>query len=149
MGCGGSKAKVAGEDTPEKSEKKGEVQKPENFEEDLGKAALKGDLPSVRYLIEVMGVDKNQADKDGTTAVHWAAFTNQLEVLKYLVDDQHCPIDAKTNNGNTPLHVASVTSSIDVAKFLVDHGADKLAQNDKGQTPADESRTDEMKQIVQ
>ena len=48
-------------------------------------AAGKGDLKSVKSIIEEKGVDVNLADYDGRTALHLAASEGQLEIVKYLI----------------------------------------------------------------
>ena len=154
MGCSSSKSKVASEDQPSKSEKKQESSQNQDAKNDqnyetLDKAALKGKLDNVIYLIEHEGVDKYQKDdKDGSTPLHWAAYGNQVPILQYLIEKQKCDVDKETESGNTPLHVASLTGSVEAVQYLLEHGANKEAKNKKGETPYHYALNDQIKALL-
>ena len=71
----------------------------------LADAAERLDRATFRSLIE-QRVDVNQAQVDGMTALHWAAFLDDLEMTKLLV---RAKADVKTANryGVTPLSLAA------------------------------------------
>src|SRR5271168_5406583 len=70
----------------------------------LADAAEKEDRASVRAMVERHG-DVNQAQVDGMTALHWAAYHDDLETTKLLVAAK---ADAKVANhyGVDPLSLA-------------------------------------------
>lgn len=57
----------------------------ENRTVSLINAAANGDLDEIKRL-QAMGVDLNQADYDGRTALHLASTGNQLDTVTYLKD---------------------------------------------------------------
>ncbi|MCG8322176.1 MAG: ankyrin repeat domain-containing protein [Cytophagales bacterium] len=57
----------------------------ENRTVSLIDAAANGDLYEIKIL-QAMGVDLNQADYDGRTALHLASAGNQLDTVTYLKD---------------------------------------------------------------
>jgi uncharacterized protein len=88
----------------------------------LADAMEKNDRASVRALVE-RRVDVNQAQVDGMTALHWAAFHDDLETAKLLVDAR---ADAKAANryGVTPLSLACRNGNERLVALLLDAGAD-------------------------
>lgn len=83
---------------------------------DLCWAASEGDLDGIRRLI-VKGVDINEADYDGRTALHLAASEGQLRVVEFFVR-QGADATALDRWGNTPLDDARRTGHDGVAKLL-------------------------------
>ena len=65
-------------------------------------AAFKGQLETVKLLQSKGG----EINKDGWTALHYAAFQGQTPVAKYLIDNK-ADINAKAPNGVTPLMAAA------------------------------------------
>ena len=66
----------------------------------LADAAEKADRAGVRALLE-RRVDVNQAQVDGMTALHWAAYRDDLETAKLLVD-AGADVKAANRYGVTP-----------------------------------------------
>ncbi len=50
----------------------------------LSEAAMRGDRTAVQSLLK-QGADKDGAQGDGSTALHWAAFNDDLEIAKMLL----------------------------------------------------------------
>lgn len=67
-------------------------------------AALHGNVAAVRRLLE-LGADVNGTNRDGSTALHSAAWLGQPEIVKALVDQGANPA-AKTQQGNSPADVS-------------------------------------------
>jgi uncharacterized protein len=65
-----------------------------------------GWVPAVRYLVEVLGVDVNQRDKDGYSAVHNAAARGDNELIKYLVS-QGADVSYLSRRGQTTVDMAN------------------------------------------
>ena len=58
----------------------------EGFESNAHRHVPDGWLPSVKYLVEELGVDVNTRDHEGYTAVHHAASRGGTEMVRYLVE---------------------------------------------------------------
>jgi len=74
------------------------------LEEGLIKAALLGNLRTVKTLIE-QGVSLDARSNEGGTPLHWAAAMGHFKVVKYLVE-KGADVNARDNYGKTPLHWA-------------------------------------------
>jgi len=85
-------------------------------------AAGKGDLASVKKIIEEQGVDVNKADYDGRTALHLAASEGQMEVVKYLLS-KNANVGFKDRWGGTPFSDAQRGHFDEICEFLVASGA--------------------------
>ncbi len=98
-------------------------------------AAMRGDLGAVRALLE-RGVDVNEAQGDGMTALHWAAKRGDAEMARLLVA-AGANVAGGTRIGRyTPLHLASRAGSAGVVAALLAAGADAGAKTtNSGATP--------------
>lgn len=91
---------------------------------------------------EILHRDPAQAkawSADGFTALHFASFFNQPAIARELVRmlvESDAPVNAKQHGGWTALHAAADNGDEEMIKILLQHGADPLAQNDDGKTPA-------------
>ena len=77
--------------------------------------------------------DVNQRSADGTTALHWAVYHNDLPLIDKLVA-LHADVNAKNDYGSTPMSEAAVVSNVAVLKKLLAAGADAESPNGDGQT---------------
>ena len=99
----------------------------------LADAAMQGDRNSVRTLI-AQKADVNVAQGDGSTALHWAAYKNDVEMAKMLLA-AGASNKATTRIGSlTPLMLAAKNGNAAVVKTLVEAGADVNAADDHGTT---------------
>jgi len=97
-------------------------------------AAQQGDKDAVRALV-VEKVDVDQAQGDGMTALHWAAFNDDLEVARILLD-AGARLKVETRLGAvTPLFMASKNGSAPMIETLLKAGADANAPDAHGTTP--------------
>ncbi len=97
-------------------------------------AAQDADLTMVRTLIG-QGANVNQPQGDGMTAVHWAAFHDELELARALVAAR-ADVDRGTRVGGLqPLWMAASNGSAEMIRLLVDAGADVNAPTETGATP--------------
>lgn len=88
----------------------------ENNTVSLISAAANGDLDEIKRLFAI-GVDLNQPDYDGRTALHLASAENQLQTVKYLILNgvNHHP---KDRWGGTPLADAKKEGNKEIIKLL-------------------------------
>lgn len=82
-------------------------------------AASSGDLRELNRL-EVLGVQLDQADYDGRTALHLAASENQLEVARFLIK-RDVDLEPKDRWGNTPLDDAKREGHQEIIRLLENH----------------------------
>ncbi len=103
-------------------------------EASVADAAQEADLTMVRTLIG-QGADVNVPQGDGMTAMHWAAFHDDLELARALVSAR-ADVDRGTRVGGLqPLWMASTNGSADMIRLLVDAGANVNTPNGTGATP--------------
>lgn len=95
-------------------------------------AAEKADWPRVRVLLDEHA-DASAAQVDGTTALHWAAYHDDVDAAKRLIASG---AGAKTENryGVTPLAQACVNGDADMVRTLLAAGADANATSRGGET---------------
>ena len=95
-------------------------------------AARQADAAAVRALLQ-QRVDVNAADVDGTTALHWAAHHDSLEIVDLLIG---AGATAKTPNryGVTPIALAATNGNAAIIRRLLAAGADPNATLPGGET---------------
>lgn len=101
-------------------------------ESPLVDAAERNDLAAVRAQLDAKA-NVNQAQADGMTAIHWAAYHNDADTVKLLLT---AGADAKASNryGVTPLSIACEEGSAPIVEALVTAGADADASLPSGET---------------
>ena len=97
-------------------------------------AAIRGDAAQVVHLFSVDGVDVNQVDRDGETALFMAVAQGNRELVEILVD-----ADANVNHSNkwglTPLFLAVEFGDPSIVRILINAGAHVNHFNHYGETP--------------
>ena len=78
--------------------------------------------------------DINAKDKDGRTALHYAAFHGTPETVQALIA-VGADVNAKDKDGLTPLHDAAFHGTPETVQALIDAGADVNAKGYADQTP--------------
>ncbi|HEY7336585.1 MAG TPA: ankyrin repeat domain-containing protein [Bryobacteraceae bacterium] len=96
-------------------------------------AAKNGDNATLRALIQKKA-DVNAAEPDGTTALHWAAYHNDLDAADVLVR-AGAKVNAATDLGVTPLWPASENGSSAMVRRLLEAGANPNLALLSGETP--------------
>ena len=79
------------------------------------------------------GADVNTPSVDGTTALHWAVYKNDLELVEALLKQGADP-DKSNDYHASPMTVAAVHGDFAIMKALVDAGGDIESPNTEGQT---------------
>jgi ankyrin repeat protein len=87
----------------------------------LASAAKSGDAASVRALLE-QRADPNDADADGTTALHWAVHSGDVELASALLE-AGASASARNRYGLPPLNLASENGDESMVALLLEHGA--------------------------
>jgi ankyrin repeat protein len=96
-------------------------------------AAKSGDRAALRALIQKKA-DVNQPDADGATALHWAAYHDDLESVDLLIT-AGANVNAANDLGATPLWNASTNAAVPVAKRLLEAGANPNLTLIAGESP--------------
>jgi len=100
----------------------------------LPDAAMQGDKAAIRTLL-LQKADVNAAQGDGNTALHWAAYRDDLEMAQALIK-AGASLKATTRIGNmTPLFLAAKNGNAAMIDLFVKAGAAVNAANDNGTTP--------------
>jgi ankyrin repeat protein len=96
-------------------------------------AVKKADKAAIRALLQ-QRADVNAPEPDGTTALHWAAYTDDMDTVELLI---RAGANAKTTNryGATPLALASTNGNAAMIEALVKAGADPNLASPEGETP--------------
>jgi ankyrin repeat protein len=92
---------------------------------DVADAAMRGDRSAVRAAL-ARKADVNAAQIDGSTALHWAAERDDLEVADLLIRTG-ARVAARTREGVTPLQLAATNGSAAMIDRLLKAGADPNA----------------------
>ena len=88
----------------------------------LADAAMNGDASAVRALVR-QSADIGAAQADGMTALHWAAYLDDIEMADALLS-AGADFGASNRTGATPLFLATVNGSAEMLERLIDAGAD-------------------------
>ena len=96
-------------------------------------AVKRADKAAVRALLQ-KHADVNAPEPDGTTALHWAAYTDDVDTAELLI---RAGANAKTTNryGATPLALASTNGNAAMIEALMKAGADPNIASPEGETP--------------
>ena len=96
-------------------------------------AARNADRDAVRALLQ-QGASVNAADADGTTALHWASYRDDLETASLLIR-AGATVNAANDLGATPLWTASLNGSAAMVQRLLEAGANPNTALLAGETP--------------
>ncbi|MET0281884.1 MAG: ankyrin repeat domain-containing protein [Steroidobacteraceae bacterium] len=100
----------------------------------ISEAVKRGDQAAVKGLLRERAA-VNAAEGDGSTALHWAAYADDLGMVKMLLAAD-ADVNAATRlQAVTPLYMASQTGDAALIDLLVKHGANPNQANWQGTTP--------------
>lgn len=117
----------------------------------IADAAMQGDKAAVQSLIR-QHVDVNAPQGDGSTALHWAAYRDDVDMVKELIA-AGANVKAATRDGAiTPLFMACANGDADIVGALLAAGADPNSVKSNGTTAlmiaAESGGTDAVKMLV-
>ncbi|GAC1455981.1 MAG: ankyrin repeat domain-containing protein [Ktedonobacterales bacterium] len=99
-------------------------------------AALTGDVPALRELLDTNPILVHSYSYDGWTPLHLAAYGGHQEAVSVLLNyGAHVDVRAHNGLGSTPLLRAVIGQQMDVVELLIAHGADINATDTSGSTP--------------
>jgi ankyrin repeat protein len=96
-------------------------------------ATRNADRDALRALLK-QGANVNAADADGTTALHWASYRDDVESADLLIR-AGAKVNAANDLGATPLWTASLNGSVTMVRRLLEAGANPNAALLLGETP--------------
>jgi ankyrin repeat protein len=99
---------------------------------DLSAALRTGNSAAARALLAERA-DANDADADGTTALHWAVHHGDAELAAMLLD-AGANVDARNRYGVPPMYLAAENGDAALTKLLLERGADANTALPEGET---------------
>jgi len=87
----------------------------------------------MRALVD-KGANVNATEADGSTALHWASYHDNLEAAALLIR-AGANVDAANDLGATPLWLACINGSVPMVRALLDAGANPNLALLRGETP--------------
>lgn len=112
----------------------------------LIQAVIKGNISLAKSILN-NGMDPNVKNKDGATALHFAAAANDAIMTKLLLDFGADP-NYINNDGDTPLHIAAKESAFSVARTLMQYNADTSIEDNENKKPIDYATNNRMRSII-
>lgn len=101
--------------------------------DDILDAARRGDVEMVKSLL-AQKAEVNAAQADGTTALAWAVYRDNLPMTRMLVE-AGADVNAANEYGVAPLHIACTNQDAAIATILLEAGADPDKARWSGETP--------------
>ena len=101
-------------------------------ESSLADAVKRNEPTTARALLE-QGADVNAAQVDGMTALHWAAYHDDLQTTKLIVA-AGASVDARNRYGVAPLSLACKNGNAAIVELLLESGADPNTSLPGGET---------------
>jgi hypothetical protein len=98
-----------------------------------GDLTFKGLVGTSALTASMEGVDVNERDNEGSTALMYAAWQGQTEVAQLLID-AGADVNARSYYGWTALMSASYHGNTEIAQLLLDYGADVTIKDNSGNT---------------
>ena len=99
----------------------------------LVRATKNGDRDALRALLK-QGAHVNEAEGDGSTALHWASYRDDVESADLLIR-AGAKVNAANDLGATPLWTACLNGSAAMVRRLLEAGANPNAALLRGETP--------------
>ena len=99
---------------------------------DVADAVMRGDRPALNRLIDARA-DVNAPQPDGATALHWAAYRDDVGAATALIA-AGARASVANRDGATPLSLACTSGSVAMIELLLDAGVDPNERLPNGET---------------
>merc|ERR1711924_129216 len=93
-------------------------------DDDAGLAKLRNDMVSCCHILVRAGVDINEVDVEGNTALHFATMSGHAPVVRYLLNNGASTL-ARNNMGQSPYEMAKLFTAHRCAALLSSHDGDE------------------------
>jgi hypothetical protein len=113
----------------------------------LVKAVKGNSINGVTKLLNGRGINVNQANDKGRTALWLASHEQQIRIMEKLLD-AGADVNKADNVGKTPLFVASEQGHQGAVKMLLDAGADVNKADKNGKTPLSVASIEPIKELI-
>jgi len=116
---------------------------------DIVTAAYHGRMADVQLVCQYAPekVNDKNYNRNGETALHFAASSNSLEIARLLLAT-NAAADVRNDNGETALHYAALKISLEMARLLLASKAAVNIRNDRGFTPMKYAQDNGNQQMV-
>eukprot|EP01025_Chloroclados_australasicus_P030548 TRINITY_DN3066_c1_g1_i1.p1 TRINITY_DN3066_c1_g1~~TRINITY_DN3066_c1_g1_i1.p1 ORF type:complete len:327 (-),score=84.66 TRINITY_DN3066_c1_g1_i1:393-1373(-) len=118
----------------------------EGGEDGIHGAASAGDAEALRKLVAKEGVNLEEKDDEGRTALHFASGYGEHECMQVLLD-AGAKVEEVDNNQNTALHYAAGYGQKQACEILLKYNASVSAKNADGKMPGEVAQLNEQKEI--
>jgi ankyrin repeat protein len=113
----------------------------------LLEAAGRGDLATLRFLVEEAEANIRSRTEERVTALMLAALGGHQQIVVYLID-RGANINAKTNHNATPLMYAAAGGNQELVTILLQRGALIQAEDFSGKAALDYAKDDSMREFL-
>ncbi len=114
---------------------------------ELHRAAYNGDIKKVQELLR-KGVNPDERDSYGGTALHAAMFQKNMEIVKLLLEHNFDVNAVGPQNGYTPLHDAVWANNVEAVRLLLDRNSKTDMKGKDGLTPFAKAQKEGKSEIV-
>jgi ankyrin repeat protein len=99
-------------------------------------AIMGTNLETIAHHLIQKGADPTITDKEGNTALHFAALhAKTIETITLILENKQVDINHRDELGRTALHYAIEKKNVEIVRCLVEKGADPTIHDHTGYTP--------------
>ena len=95
-----------------------EKKEPEVYSELLS-ASMEGNVNRVKELLAMPDIDVHSTDNNQRTALHFAAYFNEVEIMRLLINKDPSLLLARSHRGHTPLIYGALVNACDAVRYFL------------------------------